>query len=307
MSNTTIKAGRRPDWFGAQRRPQTVAGWLLVAPFVLVFLTFSLWPIIWSLMMSVTDMTSRDLRSPFSVDFVGFEQYARVLGDPKFLQSLGVTAVFVLVCMPLTLATGMALAIMLNSGIQKLRGAFRTAFYIPVVTNIVAIAVVWKFLFADEGIINAALGLVGIDGANWLQDPTWALPSLLLLVVWRTSGLVMIIFLAGLQGVPAELYEAAKVDGAGALRRIFSITLPLMRPSILLSAVLLSVAYVQVFEEPFVITRGGPLDSTTTAALYIYEQFGFGQYSVASAASYILFLVIGLFAVIQFRLLRPKA
>ncbi|ADJ48974.1 sugar ABC transporter permease [Amycolatopsis mediterranei S699] len=308
MTSVATRAKRRPAAGppSASRRSQAVAGWLFSLPFVLVFLVFYAWPIIWSLLMSLTDMTSRDLRAPFDVNFVGLENFATVLTDPDFFRALLNTAIVVVVAVPAILVIALLLAVAVNNGIRRGKAFFRTVYYIPVVTSIVAIAVVWKFLFADEGTVNAALGLFGADGPAWLADPFWALPTIILLVIWRCFGLVMVIFLAGLQGIPEGIYEAARVDGAGAWRRLVSITVPMLLPTVLLSAVLMTVAVVQVFEEPFVITQGGPLNSTTTMAIYIYDQFGFGKYSTASAASYILFAIIALLSLIQFRLLRSK-
>ncbi|SCL29262.1 carbohydrate ABC transporter membrane protein 1, CUT1 family [Micromonospora pallida] len=251
-------------------------------------------------------MTSRDLRTPFNVEFVGLTNFVDVLTDPDFLQSLLTTAVVVVVSVPLILVIALLLAVALNRGIRWGKAFFRTVYYVPVVTGIVAIAVVWKFLFADEGTVNAALAAFGIDGPAWLADPFWALPTIILLVVWRCFGLVMVLFLAGLQSIPEELHEAARVDGASSWRRLVSITVPMLVPIVLLAAVLMTVAVVQVFEEPFVITQGGPLDSTRTTAMYIYDEFGFGKYSTAAAASYILFAIISLLSLIQFRLLRSR-
>jgi multiple sugar transport system permease protein len=161
-------------------------------------------------------------------------------------------------------------------------------------------------MLQPDGLINTALGWFGIDGPAWLTDTTWALPALILMAVWRNVGTLMVIFLAGLQAVPADVQEAAVMDGASPWRRLVSITLPLLRPTLLLGAVLISVGYLQFFEEAFVMTQGGPLDSTLSTAYYTFEQFGFGKYGQASAASYVLFLAIALMSLLQFRLLRSK-
>lgn len=256
--------------------------------------------------MSLTDMTSRDLRTPFNVQFVGLGAFSEVLTDPEFHRALLNTGIIVIFGVPAILIIALLLAVVLNRGIRYGKAFFRTVYYIPVVTSVVAIAVVWKLLFADEGVFNLFIGLFGLEGRAWLADTTWALPVIILLIVWRSFGLIMVIFLAGLQAVPEEIHEAARVDGAGSWRRLVSITLPMMTPTILLGAVLTTVNVVQVFEEPFVITQGGPLDSTLTAAMYIYNEFGFGNYSIAAAASYILFAIIGLLSVLQFRLLRSR-
>lgn len=278
----------------------------MVAPFLAVFLVFQLGPILASMAMSFTDMTSRDLRSPFAVDFVGLANVQALFADPRFVKSLVNTGVFVLAATPLTIACALVLAVALNNGITRLKGFFRTALYVPVVTSTVAVAVVWKFIFADEGVVNSVLSIFGIDGPNYLQDSFWAMPVVILLGVWRMTGLIMVLFLAGLQGIPSPLYEAATVDGAGTWRKFISITVPMLMPNLLLAGVILSVAFVQVFEEPFVLTRGGPLDATSTASLYVYDLFGFGKYGVASAASYVLFVAIAILALIQFRIFRRR-
>jgi multiple sugar transport system permease protein len=237
---------------------------------------------------------------------VGLQQYIDLFGDARFLKSLGVTATFVVVGIPVTMAVALALAVALNSGIGRFRAAFRVGFYAPVVTSIVAVSVVWKYILQPDGLLNTVLGWAGIQGPNWLNDTTWALPSLILMAVWRNVGTLMVIFLAGLQAVPQEVQEAAVMDGASPWRRFRSVTLPLLRPTLLLGAVLISVGYLQFFEEAFVMTQGGPLDSTLSTAFYTFEQFGFGKYGFASAASYVLFLAIALLSLLQFRLLRSS-
>ncbi|WP_353650292.1 sugar ABC transporter permease [Nakamurella sp. A5-74] len=287
-------------------RRQGLTAWLFALPFVVIFGVFMLVPIISSLGMSFTDFTSRDIQSPFAVGFVGFDQYADLFSNDQFLKSLSVTGYFVVVGIPLTMVVAMTLAVALDSGIDRFRSFFRVGFYLPVVTGIVAIAVVWRFILQDNGILNAVLGWFGIDGPNWLNSTTWAMPAMILMAVWRNTGTLMIIFLAGLQAIPTEVKEAAAIDGAGAWKRFTRITLPLMRPTLLLGAVLLSVGYLQFFEEPFVMTNGGPLDSTLSVSYFVYNQFGFGKYGTASAASYVLFVIIALLSLVQFRALRSK-
>jgi len=204
------------------------------------------------------------------------------------------------------MAVSLALAVALNSGIKRFRTAFRVGFYTPVVTSIVAVAVVWRFILQPDGLLNTILGAVGIHGPDWLNSTTWAMPAMILMAVWRNMGTLMIIFLAGLQNVSAEMLEAAEVDGANAWQRFTRITLPTLRPTLLLGAVLLSVGYLQFFEEPFVMTKGGPLDSTLSISYFTYNQFGFGKYGLASAASYVLFVAIALLSLVQFRALRSK-
>ncbi len=263
-------------------------------------------PLVSSFAMSFTDFRATDIRSPFAVDFTGLDQYAKLFTDATFLRSIGVTAFFVVVGIPVTMVIALALALALNSGRGRIVSFFRVGFYAPVVTSIVAVSVVWRYILLPDGLLNSALAVVGITGPNWLSDTTWALPSLVVMAVWRNVGTLMIIFLAGLQAVPEEVQEAAVMDGASSWRRLISVTLPLLRPTLLLGSVLISVGFLQFFEEAFVMTRGGPLDSTLSVAYYTYRQFGFGEYGLASAASYVLFLAIALLSLLQFRLLRSK-
>jgi len=286
------------------RRRQALIAWLFALPFVLFFGIFMLLPLVSSFVMSFTDFRSSDVQNPLNVDLVGLGQYAALFENPQFRQSMLNTAYFVVVGIPLTMAVALALAVALNSGITRFRTAFRVGFYTPVVTSIVAVAVVWRFILQDTGLLNQALTWVGVVGPDWLNSTTWAMPSLIVLTTWRNMGTLVIIFLAGLQNVPVELQEAAFVDGANAWQRFRRITLPILRPTLLLGAVLLSVAYLQFFEEAFVMTQGGPLDSTLSVTYFTYDQFGFGEYGFASAASYVLFVAIVLLSLVQFRAFR---
>ena len=306
------RRGRQKDTLAGSSRPpgaarEERAGWLLTLPFLLLFLVFTAWPVIQSVFFSVTDIRNRDLRTPFAVDFVGFEQYANAFSDPIFRQAAFNTAYFVLVGVPLTMAVALAAAVALNSGISKFRSVFRLGFYTPVITSIVAVAVVWRFLLhPDAGLVNTALGWVGIDGPNWLGSTFWSMPSLIAMATWRNFGTAMIIFLAGLQSVPAVLHEAAAIDGANAWQRFRNVTIPILRPTILFVSVTTAIGYLQFFEEPFVMTSGGPLNSTISASMYTYQQFSFGNYGYAAAISYLIFIVIVIVTVIQFRFLSER-
>lgn len=283
------------------------AAWVLALPFCLLFTVFTAWPVISSLYMSFTDIKRSDLRSPFAVNMIGFDNYAKVLADETFRKAAANTAYFVAVGVPLTLVIALAVAIALDKGITRLRTVFRLGFYTPVVTSIVAVAVVWRFILQpDSGLLNTVLGWAGISGPDWLGTTTWAMPSLIVMAAWRNFGTAMIIFLAGLQSVPHALHEAAAIDGAGAWSRFRHITLPLLRPTILFVSVTTGIGYLQFFEEPLVMTKGGPLDSTISMSMYTYKQFGFGNYGVASAMSYLIFVVIAVVTAIQFRALRSN-
>ena len=291
---------------GSRQGRTTLIAWGFAAPFAVLFLVFLAGPIVASFAMSFTDLTTRDLRTPFNVNIVGLENYIALFQDPRFLKSLLNTFTFVIVGVPLTIVLALAVALALNSGIDRFRTVFRVGYYAPVVTSIVAIAIVWRFILQPDGLLNGFLALLGIQGPNWLEDPTWALPSLIMLAVWRNIGTLMVIFLAGLQSVPKEHHEAAMVDGANVFQRFSNVTLPALRPTLLFAAVITGIGFLQFFEEPYVMTQGGPLDATLSTAMYTYDQFGFGNYAFASAASYVLFLAIVALSLIQFRLLGRK-
>ncbi|WP_327292280.1 carbohydrate ABC transporter permease [Streptomyces sp. NBC_01198] len=299
-------AGHAPGAPRSLRRRQSLIAWGFSLPFVLLFASFTLIPLLSSFLMSFTDFKSADVDSPFAVNFVGIDQYRTLFGSAQFLKSLRNTAYFVVVGIPLTMGIALVLAVALNSGISRFRTAFRVGFYTPVVTSIVAVAVVWRFILQKDGPLNAVLGWVGISGPDWLNSTTWAMPAMIGLGVWRNMGTLMVIFLAGLQTIPAEVTEAAMIDGAGPVKRFLRITVPLMRPTLLFGAVLLSVWYLQFFEEPFVMTQGGPLDATLSVSYFAFKQFGFGNYAYASAASYVLFVAIALLSMVMFRALRSK-
>ncbi|HZM80556.1 MAG TPA: sugar ABC transporter permease [Candidatus Limnocylindrales bacterium] len=288
-------------------RAATRVGWAFALPFTLLFLVFLVGPVLASLAMSFTDIRSADVRDPLAVTPIGLDNYARLFRDDQFVQAAGNTALVVLFGLPLTVALGLLAALGLNSGLIRFRAVFRVGYYLPVVTSIVAIAVVWRFLLQPEsGLLNSLLRLVGIDGPNWLNDTNTALPAVIAMIVWRGLGFQMVIFLAGLQAIPQELYEAARIDGAGRWARFRHVTLPALRPTLLFVAVIGSIGLLQVFEEPFVMTRGGPLGSTLTVAQSVYSQFSFGNYGYASAMSYLLFVAIVLLSILWFRLLRTE-
>jgi multiple sugar transport system permease protein len=290
-----------------QRWHRALVGWGFATPFTVLFVVFMAVPVVASVVMSVTDLRSTDLRTPLAVEFVGIDNYLRLWNDELFRRAAVNTAVFVLFGVPLTIVAGLAAASGLNSGLVKLRGLFRVGYYLPVVTSIVAIAVVWRFLLDPEaGLVNHLLRVVGVDGPHWLQNTSLALPSIIVMAAWRNFGFLMVIFLAGLQAIPPELYESARLDGAGRWAQFRHITLPLLRPTLLFAAVITGIGYLQLFEEPFVMTQGGPLSSTLSVSYHIYNQFGFGNYGYAAAASYVLFVVIVALSVLQFQLLRTR-
>ena len=310
MVATVSTAARRDDAVAApprRRWRRSVTGWAFAAPFTVLFVVFLLLPVVASLLMSVTDLRATDLRHPFAVDFVGLENYRRLFADGLFRRAAVNTLVFVVVGVPLTVLAALAAANALNSGLIRFRAVFRVGFYLPVVTSIVAIAVVWRFLLDPEaGLVDNLLAQVGIHGPGWLQDTRTSLASIIVMAAWRNFGSLMVIFLAALQGIPLDLYEAATLDGAGRWQQFRRVTLPLMRPVLLFGAVITGIGYLQLFEEPLVMTQGGPLSSTLSVSYHIYNQFGFGNYGYAAAASYVLFVAIVALSVLQFRLLGAR-
>jgi multiple sugar transport system permease protein len=292
----------------ARRRHNNRVGWAFSLPWFVLFLVFLAGPIVASLLLSFTDFGLGDLRNPIGTDFIGIDNFRALASDPKFHQSTLNTLYFVVAGVPLTLGFGLGAALLLNSVLIRFKTFFRMGFYLPVVTSIVAIAVIWRYLLhPDLGLINNLLAAVNIDGPNWLADPILAMPAIIAMAVWRNVGFVLVIFLAGLQGIPQDLSEAARIDGASRWKEFRYITLPMLRPTLLFASVITGIGYLQLFEEPFVMTGGGPLDRTLSVTMYVYQQgFNFLNLGYASAIAYALFLAIVVLTVINFRLLRPQ-
>ncbi|WP_433430142.1 carbohydrate ABC transporter permease [Nonomuraea sp. CA-141351] len=286
----------------------TWIGWIFILPFVVLFVVFYLGPLLVGIGMSFTDMRSTDVTDPLAVNLVGIDNYLRLMNDGAMRGAALNTVVFVVTALPLTIGLGLAAAVLLNSGIARLPAAFfRLGYYLPNITSIIGIAVAWKFLLEPEaGLVNRLLGLAGVQGPNWLQSTSTALPSIIVMTAWRSFGFNMVVLLAALQSIPKELYEAAEVDGAGRWARFRSVTVPSLRPVLLFCTVYSSVGFMQFLEEPLVMTRGGPLNSTLSASLAIFNQFGVGNYGYAGAASSVLFMVIVALAVLQLRLGRRR-
>jgi multiple sugar transport system permease protein len=283
-------------------------GWMFILPFVVLFVVFYLGPLLVGIGMSFTDMRSTDVTNPFAVDLVGVDNYLRLVNDGAMRRAAVNTVVFVVTALPLTIGLGLAAAVLLNSGIARLPAAFfRLGYYLPNITSIIGIAVAWKFLLEPEaGLVNRLLELAGVQGPNWLQNQSTALPAIIVMTAWRSFGFNMVVLLAALQTIPRELYEAAEVDGAGRWARFRSVTVPSLRPVLLFCTVYSSVGFMQFLEEPLVMTRGGPLNATLSASLAIFNQFGVGNYGYAGAASTVLFTVIVALAVLQLRLGRNR-
>jgi multiple sugar transport system permease protein len=256
----------------------------------------------------VTDFDLYALADLRNLRFVGLDNYAHVLTLPLFWRALANTLYFVVVGVPLSIALSLATAVLLQSPLARFKPFFRTALFAPVVTTLVAVAVIWRYLFhTSYGMVNWTLGHFGIAPVDWLGDPTWAMPTIMLLAVWKNFGYNMVIFLAGLQSIPQDLYEAARIDGASKWRQFLHITLPMLGPVLLVVGVITISGYFQLFAEPYVMTRGDPLQSTVSVLYYMFEE-GFRWWNLgrASAVAFLLFLIILAVTTLLLRLGRRK-
>jgi multiple sugar transport system permease protein len=268
--------------------------WWFAAPALLVIGVFFLLPVLAALLMSLTDFDLYAIADLRNLRLIGLRNYARLLETPLFWQALGNTLYFVLVGAPLSICVSVAAALLLHARMARFRRFFRTALFAPVVTTVVAVAVIWRYLFnTRHGMLNYALGGLGIRPIDWLGDPHWAMPAIIVFAVWKNFGYNMIIFLAGLQNIPEELYEAARIDGASTGRQFRHVTLPMLAPIVLLVSILTTAGYFQLFAEPYVMTQGGPLQSTVSVLYLMYEEgFKFWNLGSASAVAFVLFVLI---------------
>ncbi len=284
------------------------AGWAFVAPALAVIGLFFLVPTMAALALSLTDFDIYALADLRNLRFVGFRNYAELLANPLFWQALGNTLYFVVVGVPISIAVSLAAALLLESRLARFRSFFRTALFAPVVTTLVAVAVIWRYLLHTHyGLLNYALGALGVSPVDWLGDPHWAMPAIILFAVWKNFGYNMLIFVAGLQTIPEDLYEAARMDGASALRRFWHVTLPALAPVLLLVSLLTVAGYLQLFAEPYVMTQGGPQQSTVSVLYFMFEQgFKWWNLGTASAVAFLLFVMILAVTLIQLAVARRR-
>ena len=275
---------------------RTITGYLFIMPFILGFLIWFLIPALTAVWLSLHRW---NLISP--PEFVGIENFARLGSDKLFWQSLKVTTNYTLVSVPLSLVLGFFLALLMNT---KVRGIaiFRTVYYLPSIVPAVAAAVLWAWILNTEfGLLNAVLHYFGIPRVAWLQDPDWALPALILMSLWGLGG-SMVIYLAGLQGIPESFYEAAKLDGAGRWAQLRYVTVPLMSPIIFFNLIIGIIASFQVFTAGFLITDGGPQNATLFYVLYLYRNgFRYLDMGYSATLAWVLFLIILVFTLLVFR------
>jgi multiple sugar transport system permease protein len=273
---------------------RSAAPYVLLAPALLAIAAFFFVPIAAALALSLTDFDLYALADAANLRVVGLENYARLLADPAFRTALANTTTFVVLAAPLSIAVSLGAALLVNARVTRLRSLFRTMLFLPVVTTLVAAAVVWRYLYHPRlGLLNRALGWLGVAPIDWLGDPAWAMPAIVLMTVWKNFGFNMVIFVAGLQSIPPRLYEAASIDGAGPLARFLHVTAPMLAPTFTFVALMTMIGDFQLFAEPFVMTQGGPGDSTLSVVLLMYrEGFRWWNLGYAAATAFVLFAII---------------
>jgi multiple sugar transport system permease protein len=279
------------------------AAWLLAGPALAVILLFFFLPVCAALALSLTDFDLYALASLKNLRFVGLDNYLQLLHTPLFWKALANTLIFVVVGVPLSIAASLGAALLINSKLAWFKPLFRTAFFAPVVTSMVAVAVIWRYLYHTRyGFINYLLDSLGASKLDWLGDPHLAMPAIILFAVWKNFGYNMIIFLAGLQCIPGDLYEAAELDGARRLAMLRHITLPALAPTMFMVSLLTMTGYFQLFAEPYVMTQGGPLQSTVSVLYFMYEQ-GFKWWNLgrATAVAFVLFVLMFGVTLLQLR------
>ena len=288
----------------APRTPWIAPGWWFVAPALTLIVVFFVGPVIAAIALSFTDFDLYALADPRAARFVGLRNYSRVLEEPLFWQALRNTLYFALVGGPLTVAASLGAALLVNARALRWKGAARAIFFAPFVTTLVAVAIVWRYLYHPRyGLLNWLLGHVGVQPIDWLGDPRWAMPAIILMATWKNFGYNMLIFIAGLQNIPRELHEAAALDGATPFQRFRHVTIPMLAPTMFFVVIVTMIGYLQLFTEPYVMTQGGPLRATTSLVLYMYEEgFRWWRLGVAAAIAFLLFLVIVLFTLLQRRI-----
>lgn len=277
--------------------------YFFIAPTLILLAMFSLLPIVIALVISFTDMDLAGLADVSNISFVGMQNYLDVLTDPLFLQAITNTLYYVIIGVPSVIALSLAIALLINFGKSKVFTTFRVIYYLPSVTNVVAVAVVWTYLYNPSlGLFNYLLNLVHLPDVQWLQHPIIAKISLIILALWRAIGLNMLIFIAAIKGIPRSYYEAAQIDGASNLQQMRTITLPLLRYAIFFVSITTMISWIQFFEEPLIMTKGGPLNGTMSVALFIYNNgFQYSKFGYAAAGSFILFISIIVITLIQFK------
>jgi multiple sugar transport system permease protein len=285
------------------------AAWGFLAPALILIGTFFFIPVVGALVLSFTDFDLYSLADRGVLRWIGVANYRQLFANPDFLRALRNTFFYGLIGGPLAVAVSLGAALLVNAKLAPFKGFFRTVYFAPYVTTLVAAAVVWRFMLHTRyGLVNYGLSGLGIGPIDWLGDARWALPAIVLMSVWKSFGYNMVIFVAGLQTIPEELYEAASLDGAKGWTRFRHVTLPMLGPTLGFVGIITLINYIQLFAEPYVMTQGGPLRSTTSLVLLMYEEgFRWWRMGVAAAVAFVLFAIVLTGTLLQRRLTREEA
>lgn len=284
-----------------KRNPLTP--FLFLVPGLIILGAFIFYPMLHAIWLSFTNYNIVN-----DAEFIGLENYQALFEDPLFWKVLGQTLLYLIIVVPALVVLPIFLAILVNKQIKGI-GFFRSAYYIPVVTSMVVVGIAWKWVYADQGVLNYILDSLGIISApvNWLTSTSTSIFAVMIVTIWKGLGYYMVIYLAGLQSIPDDLYEAADIDGASKWKQIWHITVPLLMPSIMIVTIMSSISAMKVFEEIYVMTGGGPLNSSKTLVFYIYQEaFEKLQMGYASAAGVILFLITLIFSIINIKFMNKK-
>lgn len=284
-------------------RAETRAAILFLTPSLVLIGVFFFLPVVVGFALSLTDFDLYSIGDPRNLRFVAFRNYVELASNSIFWIALRNTLYFALVGGPLTVLVALGAALLINARLTRFKAFFRTVYFAPVVTTLVAVAIVFRYLYHPRfGLINLALGHLGVPPIDWLGNPKLAMLSIIILAVWKGFGYIMIIFITGLQSIPEELYEAARIDGAGPWQQFKHVTIPMLGPTFLFVGIVTAIGQLQIFAEPYVMTRGGPLNTTLTAVMMMYEQgFRWWRMGYAAAIAFILFLIISAATIVQMK------
>lgn len=303
---TVSRGVNRSGYAGGKRN--TFSAYLFLGPALLLLFVFWGMPLVWAFLLSFTDFNINTLAGTEKTLFIGFNNYIELWTHPLFWKAIGNTLYFVLVGGSLTILVSLGAALLIDSQHIRFKGIFSTIFFMPVATTLVAIAVIWRFIYHPRyGWFNQLLDVFGMGGIDWLGDTRWAMPAIILMMVWKSFGYNMIIFLAGLRSIPGDLYAASCIDGASYWQRFRHITMPMLSPIFLFVGLITMIGYLQLFAEPYIMTEGGPLQSTVSIMYLMYEE-GFRWWNIgyASAIAFVLFLLFLLGAKMQLSLRSVK-
>ncbi|MCK9210488.1 MAG: sugar ABC transporter permease [Ignavibacteriaceae bacterium] len=272
-----------------------------LGPAMLAIFVFFCIPVLSAFVISFTDFDIYSLGNFSNARFIGLRNYTQLFEDPLFWIALRNTFFFVILAGPLSVAVSLFSALLLNAKLVKFKGIFRLTYFMPVVTTLIAVAIVWRFIYHPRfGLLNYLLSFIHINPVDWLGNPFWAMPAIVLMSVWKNFGYNMIIFIAGLNNIPSDLYEAATIEGASWWQQFRSITLPMLAPTTLFISLITMIGYFQLFAEPYIMTQGGPLNKTLSIVQYLYQEgFRWWNMGYSAAIAFVLFFIIFLGSVIQ--------